>query len=54
MTTSARPPYLIGAHVSIAGGLHNAPANAADLGANAFAMFVKNQRQWKAKPITEE
>ena len=47
-------PYLIGAHVSIAGGVDNAPANAAALGANAFAMFVKNQRQWKAKPISDE
>lgn len=46
--------YLIGAHVSISGGVQNAPGNAAALGANAFAMFVKNQRQWNAKPITEE
>ena len=40
----------IGAHVSIAGGVENAPLNAANIGANAFAMFVKNQRQWEAKP----
>ena len=44
----------IGAHVSIAGGVENAPLNAASIGANAFAMFVKNQRQWEAKPLTPE
>ena len=44
----------IGAHVSIAGGVENAPLNAANIGANAFAMFVKNQRQWEAKPLTPQ
>ncbi|MGQ1889057.1 deoxyribonuclease IV [Thermophagus sp. OGC60D27] len=44
----------IGAHVSAAGGVENAPLNAAEIGANAFALFTKNQRQWKAKPLTEE
>ena len=43
-----------GAHVSIAGGVENAPLNAAAIGATAFAMFTKNQRQWSAPPITEE
>ncbi len=42
----------VGAHVSIAGGVENAPLNAADIGASAFALFTKNQRQWKAKPLT--
>ncbi|ASM35393.1 endonuclease IV [Campylobacter sputorum subsp. bubulus] len=41
----------IGAHVSIAGGVENAPINAMNIGANAFGMFVKNQRQWSAKPL---
>lgn len=45
---------LIGAHVSIAGGLENAPKAARQLGANAFGLFTKNQRQWAAKPLTEE
>ena len=40
----------IGAHVSISGGVENAPLNAATLGACAFAMFTKNQRQWNAPP----
>ena len=43
----------IGAHVSIAGGVENAPLNARAVGATAFAMFTKNQRQWNAPPCTE-
>ncbi|NTU97349.1 MAG: deoxyribonuclease IV [Chlorobiaceae bacterium] len=42
----------IGAHVSIAGGIENAPLNAAQIGAKAFAMFTKNQRQWKAPALS--
>ena len=42
----------IGAHVSAAGGVENAPLNAHNLGATAFALFTKNQRQWHAKPLT--
>ncbi|MGL1901260.1 MAG: deoxyribonuclease IV [Fibrobacterales bacterium] len=44
----------IGAHVSAAGGVENAPINASKIGASGFALFTKNQRQWKAKPLTEE
>ncbi len=44
----------IGAHVSAAGGVENAPLNAHKLGATAFALFTKNQRQWNAKPLTEQ
>lgn len=44
----------IGAHVSISGGVENAPINAHALGAKAFALFTKNQRQWKAKPLEEK
>lgn len=44
----------IGAHVSAAGGVENAPVNAKEIGATAFALFTKNQRQWKSKPLTEE
>ncbi|MEG1554565.1 MAG: deoxyribonuclease IV, partial [Rikenellaceae bacterium] len=43
-----------GAHVSSSGGIENAPVNANNIGANAFALFTKNQRQWAAKPLTEE
>ncbi len=44
----------IGAHVSAAGGVFNAPLNAIEIGATAFALFTKNQKQWKAAPLTEE
>jgi len=45
---------LIGAHVSISGGVFNAPLNAQKIGANAFAMFLKNQRQWNAKEYDDK
>lgn len=44
----------IGAHVSAAGGVENSPVNAHEIGAKAFALFTKNQRQWKAAPLTEK
>ncbi len=44
----------IGAHVSASGGVESAPVNAHEIGANAFALFTKNQRQWVSKPLTEE
>jgi len=44
----------IGAHVSAAGGVEHSPINAHEIGANAFALFTKNQRQWVAKPLTDE
>ena len=44
----------IGAHVSASGGVFNAPVNAHEIGATAFALFTKNQKQWVAKPLTDE
>ena len=44
----------IGAHVSAAGGVENAPVNAHSIGATAFALFTKNQRQWEAPPLTQK
>ncbi|MFN2396606.1 MAG: deoxyribonuclease IV [Bacteroidales bacterium] len=44
----------IGAHVSASGGVENAPVNAAAIGATAFALFTKNQKQWFAKSLTDE
>ena len=44
----------VGAHVSAAGGVENAPLNAQRIGATAFALFTKNQRQWKAKPLSSK
>ena len=43
-----------GAHVSASGGVENAPANAHAIGATAFALFTKNQRQWVAAPLRAE
>lgn len=44
----------IGAHVSASGGVEASPVNAHEIGANAFALFTKNQRQWVSKSLTEE
>ena len=44
----------VGAHTSAAGGVENAPLRAMEIGARAFALFTKNQRQWAAKPLTDE
>ncbi len=41
----------IGAHVSASGGVENAPLNATKIGADAFALFTKNQRQWVSAPL---
>jgi deoxyribonuclease IV len=43
----------IGAHVSASGGVENAPMNAYSIGAKAFALFTKNQRQWISNPLTK-
>lgn len=45
---------LLGVHCSVAGGLENAFAEAAQLGIDTFQIFTRNQRQWKAKPVSEE
>jgi deoxyribonuclease-4 len=42
----------LGAHVSAEGGVQNAPLNASSIGAKAFALFTKNQKQWAANPLT--
>ncbi|OQX78569.1 MAG: deoxyribonuclease IV, partial [Bacteroidetes bacterium 4484_276] len=39
-------------HVSASGGVENAPGNAHEIGAKAFALFTKNQRQWFSKAFT--
>jgi deoxyribonuclease-4 len=44
----------VGAHVSAGGGVENAPLNAKKIGARAFALFTKNQRQWRAKPLSDK
>jgi deoxyribonuclease-4 len=42
----------VGAHVSAEGGVQNAPLNANEIGAKAFALFTKNQRQWFSNPLS--
>jgi len=44
----------VGAHVSASGGVENAPLNASTIGAKAFALFTKNQRQWFSNPLSRE
>lgn len=44
----------IGAHVSASGGVESAPENARAIGANAFALFTKNQRQWVSAPLSRK
>jgi deoxyribonuclease-4 len=44
----------IGPHVSASGGVEFAPVNAHEIGATAFALFTRNQRQWVSKPLTEQ
>lgn len=44
----------IGAHVSASGGVYKAVANAVAIGANAFAMFTKNQMRWTDTPLAEK
>lgn len=41
----------IGAHVSASGGVCNAILNAEAIGADAFALFTRNQRSWVSKPL---
>lgn len=44
----------VGAHVSAAGGVDQAVLRAHELEATAFALFTKNQRQWRAAPLAED
>ena len=46
-------PRLLGAHVSVAGGLDKAFVNGLDAGCTALQIFTKNANRWQAKPITD-
>ncbi|KAK7512964.1 xylose isomerase-like protein [Phyllosticta citriasiana] len=46
--------FKIGAHVSASGGVQNAITNSNQIGGNAFALFLKNQRRWTNAPLKEE
>ena len=47
-------PLLIGAHTSAAGGVHNALLEGREIGATTIQLFTANQRQWHAKPLSDE
>src|SRR5438128_6672949 len=49
----ARPRDELGAHMSIAGGLHRALERGRTLDCGAVQLFLRNQRQWRARPLTE-
>lgn len=44
----------IGAHVSVDGGVSNAPLRAAEMNMKAFALFTRNPSRWKAAPISQK
>lgn len=43
-----------GAHVSISGGIFNAPQNGVASGCDVVQIFTKNQRQWRVSALTED
>src|SRR5947209_3933320 len=45
---------LFGAHMSIAGGYHNALLAAKEHGCDTVQLFTKNSNQWKAKELTDD
>jgi AP endonuclease-1 len=53
-TRTIAPKILVGAHVSAAGGAHNAAKNCHRIGGNAFALFLKSQRKWAFEPLSAE
>lgn len=51
---SKKDKLLIGAHTSAAGGVQNALYQGKEIGATTIQLFTSNQRQWNAKPLTQE
>jgi deoxyribonuclease-4 len=43
----------LGAHMSIAGGLHNAPERGAKAGCGVIQVFTQNSNQWRGKAISD-
>jgi len=50
----ARRGPLLGAHQSIAGGLHRALERAQSLGCEAVQIFTRSARQWASRPLAED
>lgn len=53
MAQIKQPPLLLGAHVSIAGGLENAFARGEEIGCTAIQIFTRNASRWQAKPLAQ-
>jgi deoxyribonuclease-4 len=49
-----KPQILLGAHMSIAGGVHLAIERGCSIDCTAMQIFVKNNMQWFARPLTRE
>jgi deoxyribonuclease-4 len=49
-----KDPILLGAHMSIGGGVHMAIERGCSIKCTAIQMFVKNNMQWFARPLTRE
>lgn len=54
VSAATSPRQRFGAHLSVAGGLHLAFEAAVKVGCDCLQIFVKNQRQWAARPLSEE
>ncbi len=53
MSTKKRR-LLLGAHMSISGGLQNAIISGSSIGCTTIQLFTKSNRQWNAQPLTQE
>lgn len=51
MARSADDPIVLGAHMSVSGGIHTAVERAVSVKCTALQLFVKNSNQWHAKPL---
>ncbi len=52
--TQKKHRLLLGAHMSIAGGLEKAIERGESIGCTTMQIFIKSNRQWKAKPLTQQ
>ncbi|HTR80426.1 MAG TPA: deoxyribonuclease IV [Bacteroidota bacterium] len=52
-TPSSPKPLLLGAHMSISGGMYKAVERATSIGCTALQVFTKNNNQWSAKPLSD-
>jgi deoxyribonuclease IV len=52
--TLKKPAVLLGAHMSIAGGVGNAPLRGETAGCNTIQIFTKNNNRWQSPPIKQE